>query len=72
MDPLEGEGRMSVGADEALHALAVMALDAAKPTGGLPRERVFGDVLVQEAVGAEVAEDAVPECGLQPLPVMWP
>ena len=59
-----------------LEALAVLALDAdggvdAEPAGALPREHVLGDLLVQEAVAAEVAKDAVLDRGLQRFPVVW-
>jgi len=76
MEPLEGEGRTSAVAGEALDALTVRALDAyggvdAEPAGALPREHVLGDLLVQEAVPAEVTKDALLHGDLQPLPVVW-
>ena len=57
MEPLEGKGRASAVAGEVLQAGAVGALDAdrrvdAEPAGGLPRQHVLGDLLVQEAVTA--------------------
>jgi hypothetical protein len=59
MELLEGEGRASEVAGEALNTLAVLALDAdgridVKPAGGLPRKHVLGDLLVQEAEGVEM------------------
>ena len=72
VQPFEGEGRLGAVADEALEGVAVGGLDAdagveAEAAAVIPGEHVGGLVGLEQAMAAEVAQDAGADGALEAL-----